>query len=135
MPDILADVNVDGQLEHLRIHLAGGHFRQEWLDLGIGWFGFGDLGWNRNMPDDQVWARCQENDLILITGNRNGQGPHSLEATIRAQCGPRSWPVMTISRAGHLLRSRDYADRIVERLMDYLMNIEDYRGAGRLYLP
>ena len=36
---------------------------------------------------------------------------------------------------GHLLRSRDYADRIVERLMDYLMNIEDYRGAGRLYLP
>lgn len=33
------------------------------------------------------------------------------------------------------MRDRTYAEAVVERLFEILMDIENYKGAGRLYLP
>jgi len=48
---------------------------------------------------------------------------------------PWSMPVLTIGEPQRLLRSRAYAQRAVERLLEYLVDIENLRGTGRLYLP
>ena len=135
MPGLLSDVNIDGQMKCLHTRLVTGPFREEWLALGIAFLDFADVRWDRALPDDQVWTRCQENDLMLITDNRNGHGPNSLEVTIRKHGGPGHWPVFTISRSEHLLRSRAYVDRVAERLMEFLIDCEACRGTGRLYLP
>ncbi|HWG45363.1 MAG TPA: hypothetical protein VN688_21550 [Gemmataceae bacterium] len=37
-----------------------------------------------------------------------------------------------VNRINH---SRAYAERVVERLLEYLIDIDNYRGTGRLYLP
>jgi hypothetical protein len=34
-----------------------------------------------------------------------------------------------------VLKDRLYAEKVAERLLDYLMRIDDFRGAGRLYVP
>ena len=42
---------------------------------------------------------------------------------------------MTVAVADHILQSREYADRVIEQLLDYLHDIDKVRGTGRLYLP
>ena len=34
-----------------------------------------------------------------------------------------------------LLSSREYAERVATRLLEVLLDVEQYRGTGRLYLP
>ena len=34
-----------------------------------------------------------------------------------------------------VLRDRAYAEKVAVRLLDYLMRIDEVRGAGRLYVP
>jgi hypothetical protein len=34
-----------------------------------------------------------------------------------------------------MLSSRAYTHRVVERLMEYLIDVDNLRGTGRLYLP
>ena len=44
-------------------------------------------------------------------------------------------PIFTIANVPHLRVSRDYADRVIDQLLDSLLRIDALRGAGRLYLP
>jgi len=96
---------------------------------------FRDLGWDHTFTDDQVWTRCQAAGLILITANRNMDGPDSLEATLRRQNQSDSLPVYTISNAKWFLLDDDYARRVADRHLDDLYKIKQYLGAGRLYVP
>ncbi|MCI0638326.1 MAG: hypothetical protein L0Y72_25545 [Gemmataceae bacterium] len=59
----------------------------------------------------------------------------SLEATIQTRNTPTSLPVFTIANVPHLQASKDYAERVIEKLLDSLLRIEALRGTGRLYLP
>jgi hypothetical protein len=34
-----------------------------------------------------------------------------------------------------VLRDRVYAEKVAESLLDYLLRIDEVRGAGRLYVP
>jgi hypothetical protein len=72
---------------------------------------------------------------VLITGNRNQAGPTSLEAVIHTSNTPWSLPVLTIGEPQRLLRGRVYAQRVVERLLEYLIDLENLCGTGQLYLP
>jgi hypothetical protein len=58
-----------------------------------------------------------------------------LEATIRAENQPSSLPVITIADADRMLHDRLYAEKVAETLLDYLLRIDEVRGAGRLYVP
>jgi hypothetical protein len=71
----------------------------------------------------------------LITGNRNNDGPDSLEAVIRNENQADSLPVITISRPRRLLQDGRYAEEVAERILDYLIRIDDVRGTGRIYVP
>ena len=43
--------------------------------------------------------------------------------------------MFTLASAESVLGSRAYAERAAVRLLEYLYDLENLRGAGRLYLP
>jgi hypothetical protein len=132
---ILADNDVRGQVEYLVMLMQVEPWREFWQDLGLALFNLEDLGLSPTSSDPEVWERCQANDVVLITGNRNLSGPDSLEATIRLRNTGDCLPVLTIADVNKLNASKAYAEQVVETLIDYLQRIETVRGAGRLYLP
>lgn len=96
---------------------------------------FDDLQLSPETSDAIVWQTCQREQLILVTANRNADGPDSLEATLRMHNKATTLPVFTIANADRVIQSQDYAERVAVRLLDYLLDIDRVRGAGRLYLP
>jgi hypothetical protein len=132
---IITDVNIEGHWAVLLRLLQQEEWAEFWVHLGLRVVTFADLGLPANAPDVLVWRRCQDEELVLLTGNRNNEGPESLEAAIRTLGTPTSLPVFTIGTANRVLQERAYAERVIERLVDYLLDIDKYRGAGRLYLP
>jgi hypothetical protein len=74
-------------------------------------------------------------EIVLITANRNSDGPDSLELTIRRENESTSLPVLTLSDSQRVESDREYAEVTAEALIDYLFRIDDVRGTGRLFLP
>jgi hypothetical protein len=70
-----------------------------------------------------------------VTGNRNDDGPDSLEATIRNENQPDSLPVITIANTERVLKHRQYAHTVAERVLEKLIAIDDFRGTGRICVP
>jgi hypothetical protein len=132
---ILGDINIQGHLRILVNVLEGEDWREFWNSLHLTVLTFPDVNLSQQTSDDIVWQTCQHEQLILVTANRNADGPDSLEATLRTQNTATSLPVFTIADAKRVLRSREYAERVALRLLDYLLDIDRVRGAGRLYLP
>ena len=85
--------------------------------------------------DADLWEACQRHDVVLITANRNKNGLNSLEATIAERNQASSLPVLTVADADQILTSGDYARRVVSQLLEFLFDLENIRGTGRLYLP
>ncbi len=135
MLGILADVNVRGQVETLIGRMQSERWREFWLGLGLVFRHFEDVGLASTTTDREVWKRCQAEQLILITNNRNRRRSDSLEATIRELNTPNALPVCTIANLDRLRTDREYAERVVVRLYEYILGIEALRGTGRLYLP
>ena len=135
MKALLGDNNIQGHLEILLIILEGPTWRGLWTLLNLELRTFEDLELAPQTPDALLWQLCQEQEIILITANRNADGPDSLDTTIRTRNTTDSLPVFTIADAEQILHSRAYAERVVERLLEYLIDIDNYRGTGRLYLP
>lgn len=135
MKGILADANVIGQVEHLVARMRAEPWIEFWNALGISLWHFADVGLLDDARDVEIWRACQEEQLVLLTNNRNHDSLDSLEATIREQNTDNSLPVFTIADIGRLRTDRVYTDRVVESLYAYLFDIDKIRGAGRLYLP
>jgi hypothetical protein len=71
----------------------------------------------------------------LITANRNDEGPDSLEATIRDLNEPSSLPILTVANPESIFTSQDYAERVAIQVLEYLMDLNNFRGVGRLFVP
>ena len=135
MRGILADTNIGGHFQIL-LRLFQEKSRKElWESLKLSTPTFHDLGLPDRALDSVVWNRCQQDDLVLITANRNASGPDSLESAIRTSNSPGSLPVFTIADPDSVMESREYAERVADRLLEYLFDIERCRGVERLYLP
>lgn len=106
-----------------------------WRDMGCLVCRFEDLGLAENAPDAAVWEACQENAVIMITGNRSAKDAESLEVTIRQRNRSDCLPVLTLANPDRIALDRAYAEAVVERLFDILIDIDVLRGTGRLYLP
>jgi hypothetical protein len=132
---ILADINIGKQRKAILAVWVSDTWRELWTSLGLSVVSFPALGLSYNAPDALIWRTCQQERLVLITGNRNDDGAGSLEATIRNENRPDSLPVITIADADRVLQDRLYADAVAVRTLDYLMRIDEVRGAGRLYVP
>jgi hypothetical protein len=135
MKGILADINSDGHWQLLVSRLESDRWSEIWNSFGLVSESFPQLGLPYTAPDSVVWKVCQERQLLLITSNRNADGPDSLEMTIRAHNTDSCLPVFTLADAARVKVDKPYAERVVEKLLEYLLDIEKYLGTGRLYLP
>ena len=135
MKAILADHNLLGHVWALITVLRAEPWKEFWEALALQVYTFPLLGLAPETPDAELWRLCQREQAVLLTANRNHDGPDSLEAVIRAESRPDSLPVFTIVDARRLMLSREYADRVAERLLGYLLDIDAVRGTGRLFLP
>jgi len=115
--------------------MSGEPWQEFWEDLRIPALQFPDVGLAPDVGDSAVWHLCQTQELVLITGNRNARGPDSLEATIRRHNAASCLPVLTLADPEQVFHSREHADRVIDRLLDFLTRVDDLRGTGRLYLP
>jgi hypothetical protein len=135
MRGILADINVGKQRRAILAIWASEAWRDLWTALGLSVESFPSLNLPYNASDELIWATCQREGLVLITGNRNQRGSDSLEAAILRENQPDSLPVITIADPRRVLSDRLYAEQVAERLLEKLIAIDDLRGAGRVYVP
>jgi hypothetical protein len=132
---ILADANCEGHLA-LLLRLFQQNWRQEvWEFLSLGRVTFADFRLSPDASDREVWEACQREQVVLLTANRNDEGPESLESTIQQRNTPQSLPVFTLANDQRVLRDRQYAEMVADRLIEALFDIDSYRGTGRFYLP
>ena len=132
---LLPDANVERQCAFLAMRMQAPAWRDFWDHLQIRLLTFAEAGLQREDSDAVVWQLCQNQQLILLTNNRNDDGPDSLEATIRSRNTATSLPVFTFGDADRILQSTPYADKVVVSLFDQLLRLDELRGTGRLYLP
>ena len=135
MRGILADANITGHVERLFQIIEGDVWSEFWTGLGLRRATFSELNLAAETPDDELWQFCQENKLLLITANRRDKSDDSLESTIRQFNTEDCLPVLTLANSERVLLDRDYAETVVERLLETLVDINVLRGTGRLYLP
>ena len=132
---ILADANCAGHLALLLQLLQEGWRHDVWEGLHLTLVSFADLGLPADASDRAVWETCQRAYVVLLTANRNDAGPESLEATIQQHNTTESLPVFTLANEQRVLRDRPYAEVVANRLIEFLFDMDNYRGTGRLYLP
>ncbi len=135
MKGLMADANIQGQVEYLVQRMKADVWADFWQGLGLVLHHFENFGLSASSTDLEIWNVCQSEQLLLITDNRNLDSEDSLEATIRRNNTPGSLPVFTIASMSEFRTSNSYVERVVEALYDYLLRIDDVRGTGRLYLP
>jgi len=135
MRGILADNSNEGHADILFACIQLPPWNEFWNSLQLPRLTFADLGLTPDAPDLLIWRECQRQEVVLITINRNAQGPESLEVTIRENNSPQCLPVFTLGDPHRVLKDKEYVVRIVERLLEYLLEIDRVRGTGRLYLP
>jgi hypothetical protein len=126
---------VEGHFQALLSVLRSQPWQVFWNDLNLLIPTFADLSLRPNDPDLLVWQTCQRDQLILVTGNRNASGPESLEVVIQTLNQVDSLPVITLATPDRILNERSHAERAGVRILDILLEIDHYRGAGRLYVP
>jgi hypothetical protein len=132
---LLADANINGHVRRLAKRMQGEPWADFWSHLQLSYASFADVGLDAADTDAVVWQTCQDKRLLLITGNRNDDGPDSLQNTIRARSGPHCLPVFTIANADRVLVDGDYAAEVIWRLYEYLFDLDGLLGTGRLYIP
>jgi predicted nuclease of predicted toxin-antitoxin system len=128
---ILVDHNVEGQATLLWGDLA----KEGWLDLlPLRLVTMREVGLPLDSNDREVWRFAQSQQMILLTGNRQMRGANSLERTVREENTATSMPVITIGNVERF-GERAYRQQCASRLIQVVINIDDYRGAGRIFIP
>lgn len=71
---------------------------------------------------------------ILLTANRNAKGEDSLEEVMREENSPTSLPIITIGNPDRVYEYQ-YREHCIERLVEIILDLPDYMGVGRLFIP
>jgi hypothetical protein len=128
---VLIDHNIEGQAALLWSTMKS----ESWTELyPIEMIMFGDVGLPINADDRVVWRFAQFHRMVLLTANRKMEGENSLEQTIQEENTPDSLPVLTISRQEGM-RDREYRCRCAEKLLEIIVDLDNYLGAGRIFIP
>src|SRR5919199_4649386 len=127
---------VDHNLEGHALILLGNIANLGWLELlPIRFMTFEEVALSISSDDRVVWRFAQVNHMILLTANRSMKGRNSLEQVMREENTSTSLPVVTIGNADRILSDPDYRNRCVDRLIEIVFDIDDYRGSSRLFIP
>jgi hypothetical protein len=135
VPVILIDANIEGHGERIWNRMRSSEWRTLTADLDVSCKLFRDHGLDVEAKDDVVWRFCQAHGFYLLTSNRNQESEDSLEATIRREWTPTSLPVFTLPLPDRANTSLEFLDRVVEKLLDYVMDADNIRGTVRLWVP
>lgn len=135
MPKIMADHNVEGHLDVLLRIWTSPVWNDLWRQIGCDVESFERQGIAHDTPDTELWRFCQQQGIVLVTGNRNAEGEDSFEAAIQNNCTDETLPVLTIGNPARILTDRAYAEQVAERVLEYILDLEGLRGVGRLYVP
>jgi hypothetical protein len=135
MTGIMADHNIEGHFVVLLRIWTSNPWASLWESLECEVESFDRLGIPYDTSDRELWQVCQQRDIVLITANRNDEGSNSLEATIRDLNEPSSLPILTVADPELILVSQDYAERVAIQVLEYLMDLDNFRGTGRLFVP
>jgi predicted nuclease of predicted toxin-antitoxin system len=128
----LIDHNLGGHAEIL----MGNIVSQGWLELlPINFITFKEINLSINSNDRIVWRLAQANQMILLTANRSMKGEESLEQVLREENTINSLPVITVGDANRFLADRAYRNRVTDRLIEILLDIEAWMGVGRIFVP
>ncbi len=133
-PVILIDVNMEGQGQRIWVRLQTADWRDVTVGLALTFRTFREVGLDPASPDHIVWRFCQRQGFYLLTSNRNDDSEDSLEATIRRDGTPLSLPVFTLPLPDRVYQA-SFLEQVVEKLLEYVLDAENIRGTGRLYLP
>lgn len=135
MTAVMCDHDIEGQFAALQQIILSDVWRDIWDELGCAFESFESLSIPTGASDEIVWMACQQKEVVLVTGNRNADGLDSLEMVIRRLGTASSLPVLTIGDPDRVLNDRDYAGVVAERLLQYMLELEQLRGTGRIYIP
>ena len=131
MITVLADHNIEGQAIALWGTLSAG----SWLDLfPLRLVTFTQVGLPSESSDRQVWRFAQEHGMLLLTFNRRMRDVDALEQTIREENTMTSLPVLTIGNVKRMVE-KTYRERCAARLLEIVLDLESYLGAGRIFIP
>ncbi len=95
---------------------------------------FREAGLLMDASDRLVGFYAQENQMMILTANRNMKGDDSLEQVMREENTAYSFPVLTIGDIDRL-DEFDYRERGVERVVEIVLDVDNYMGSGRLFIP
>lgn len=131
MITILVDYNMEGQAIMLWDAIAA----EGWPALlPMKMLMFADVGLSANTDDRTVWRFAQRHRMLLLTNNRSDHEENSLEQTLREENTLTSYPVLTIGSLDRI-GERQYREQCVERFIEVVVEIENYLGTGRIFLP
>jgi hypothetical protein len=97
-------------------------------------FMFTDINLPEDSNDRVVWRFAQDNDMILLTDNRSNNEVDSLEQTLREENARDSLPVLTIASLDKM-RENNYRVRCAERIVEIVLDLKNYMGTGRIFIP
>src|SRR5688572_23512831 len=97
MRGLLADVNVQGQLPYVRRLLVVLDLWDILAAERVALATFRDVNLPLELNDRAIWQFCQAEEWVLLTDNRNEEGPDSLQATLADSWQAGCLPVLTIS--------------------------------------
>jgi hypothetical protein len=131
MITLLIDHHLEGQVVMMWRSIQA----EGWLELIPLQFVFlAQVGLTHTSSDREVWNFAQQHGMLLLTANRNMRGEDSLERIIREGNTEFSLPVITISDVSQLTQ-RAYRESCVTRLIEIVLDLENLRGIGRLFIP
>lgn len=128
---IRIDHNIKGDAELLFALLV----KDGWADLlELQFVDFSETPLQVTSDDTTIWRYPQTHGMLLLTYNRNDEDETSLSATIRRANTPVALPVMTVANPLRL-KELGYRRAVAERMAEILVYLENYLGAGRLFIP
>jgi hypothetical protein len=129
--NFLVDYNLDGYA----LMFLGILTRSGWLEFAsVQFVTFREVGLAMESSDRVIWRYAQEHQMMILTANRNMQGEDSLEQVMREENTENSFPVVTIGSLDRLSET-DYRERCAECLIEIVVDIDNYKGVGQLFIP
>jgi hypothetical protein len=106
-------------------------------ELGIEFSLLSDIGLPHDVDDRTLWESCQREGWVLLTDNRNDDGPTSLQATLRDAWAPGKLPILTLADKPQFDRGAAYRERVAADVADILFGLKygDYRDQDRIFVP
>jgi hypothetical protein len=135
---LLADQNIQGHLTHIQQRLERVGILEILEGFGLRLVTFRDLGLAVDIEDRPLWHFCQEHGWVLLTDDRNDDGPSSLQRTIEDGWRPGNFPVLTLASKDRFENVPEYVGRTSEDLATVLFDLLDnghLTQQPRIYVP